>query len=169
MTSVNRITKFFWILSLLGFLALNLYSYAQLPSSVGYIYNNEGLPTTFVNRPLFFFIGIAFIITLNLIVVALLKSFVGFPFKLVGWDKLAVWHETRALKLAFTEFIETWGYSFLIFLNLFLTYTLYVLWKVNVEMGTRISEYSWLFWPFVFLSLVFPIYLIIKLSVSKPD
>lgn len=169
MTSVNRITKFLWILSLLGFLALDLYSYAQLPQSVGYIYSQDGLPTNFIERPFFFFIGIGFIIILNLIIVSLMKTFVEFPFKQLGWEKLAVWQTTRAFKLSFVEFIETWGYSFLIFLNLFLSYTLYVLWKVNSEMGSRISEYSWIIWPFALLMVVFPLYLVAKLATSKPE
>jgi uncharacterized membrane protein len=166
MTSLNRITKFVWLLSLLAFLAFDLYTYSQLPQSVGYMYNGDGLPEAFVPRPVFFFIAIAFILLLNLIMVALIKTFIGFPFRLIGWDKLAAWQTTRSLKQEFSNFIETWGYSFLIFLNLFLLNTLYVLWKVNVEIGSRISEHSWIIWPFVFLLITFPIYLVSKLSLT---
>jgi hypothetical protein len=169
MSSLNRITKFIWILSLLSFLALDLYVYSQLPQTVGVLYNSEGLPESYVKRPLFFFIGIAFILILNLIFVALIKSFIGFPFKLIGWEKLSVWQTTRSLKLEFSDFIENWGYSFLVFLNLFLINTLYILWKVNVEMGSRISEYSWVIWPFLGLLIIFPVYLVAKLKNSSPQ
>lgn len=123
------VAKIFWILSLIGFLAVLLVTYVYMPDNVAVLFDELGLPYYFMPRDHYFYAALSVCVLLNVAVLLLSGSVTRLPARLLPVPKRAYW-AMRENRPRFTKRFEHWTKGIAFFLNLILC-----LWLTDILKG----------------------------------
>jgi hypothetical protein len=155
--NIRRILKLFWLVSILVFLFVLLYSYAGYPENVAIFYNKSGFAELFISKSNIFYIGLGLFVLVN-------GVFLAFGSTL---EKLNSWTETKKIE------VSGWINGFLLFFNLFLVVSLGFIGTVNGEELQKINAYGSLVIGgivLIFLWLLYLAYILLKpASLVNPE
>lgn len=113
------LAKIFWILSLLGFLAVLLVTYVYMPENVAVLFDELGLPYYFLPRDHYFYAALAACVLLNGAILLLGNSVTRLPSALLPVPKRSYW-AMRENRPRFVKRFEHWTKGVAFFLNLIL-------------------------------------------------
>lgn len=142
---ILKIFKSFWFLSLLALLAALLYVYASLPESV--VVQEDGPAIVTLSRDMFFYIVLAFITLINVLVYAVKRFFRR------------------------EESLRAWFHGLIITINIFFIIGLFLISSYNSGERFRFERIGFVIYGSVALVMVWaaawPLYQVFKRSSSK--
>lgn len=153
MLSIKRLANAFWGITILLFLGILLYAYANMPDRVGVNEGPGGLPDTFIGRDTFFYLSLLIFLLTNGIFFGLRNMLAG-KRRSIAPNRLHIAERLKAWLIAFAGSLNLLYVFFIIYLGVFnnpeyLRLDDYV---ILVYLGPLIVLAALAFLPFVFFA-----------------
>lgn len=151
MLSIKRLVNAFWGITILLFLGILMYAYANMPDKVGINEGPGGLPDAFIERDTFFYLSLLIFLLTNGIFFGLRNMLAG-KRRSIAAERLYIAERLQAWLIAFAASLNLLFVFFIIYLGVFnnpdyLRLDDYV---ILVYLGPIIVLTALAFLPFVF-------------------
>ncbi|MFC5412689.1 hypothetical protein ACFPMF_25410 [Larkinella bovis] len=128
--------------SLVGFAALLIYTYVSLETNVAVGFTPDSRPDLFLDRDYLFYGCVAIFLINNTVINVLTKLFPKVSGTALPIPNQPLWVENRS---QLNDIVRDWFYCLMAAVNTVMALALYVLGKLNKQLGeTSLSGYQWL-------------------------
>lgn len=115
-----KLIKYFWALSLLAFLGLNLLMYIYFPDQVTVVYDNEGNGAVLMNKGDFFYSAMGILLLINIALAIFGNGVLHLPKELLFLPKKSEWLKNKETQQALLFRAKAWTRGLAAIINLFL-------------------------------------------------
>ncbi|GAB3912686.1 hypothetical protein GCM10028803_56050 [Larkinella knui] len=128
--------------SLIGFAVLLIYTYVSLETKVAVSFTPDSRPDVFISRDYLFYGCVAIFLINNTLINTLTKLFPKVSGTALPIPNQQLWLEHRD---QLNEIFRNWFYSLMAAVNTVMALSLYVLGRLNTQLGaTQLSGHQWL-------------------------
>ena len=157
----SRLSKVFYFLTTVFFIAAFLYIYALLPEKISYEVTTGEIPTNQISRDTYFFISLALFVVLNLLIIV--------PAKMIENQAGRRFRKVFRIGDPFRDHMIAWIYSFSGILNINLIIMAFFILRINNLSGIGSGLIGFVFYlaPLFFLIWIVFLFIILGKKIKK--
>jgi hypothetical protein len=161
-----KIVKYFWILSIVAFMAALLYCYVSYDAPIFVFKETPEAQPYALEKSSFFYAGLGAILTSNILTLLLSNLLPRLRPPFLPLPAASFWVQTPYTRRRMTEYVEGWTKGIGIFLNLILILAvLHIITLNDADVSVKIQ--NWLFGIFAFLFLWIGLFFYLFIGTKK--
>jgi len=158
---MNLLIAYLKNISLVVFAAVWLILNVSYPSEVSLNYPYDFIPKDWV-----LFVALGFVALFNLMMIFFLKMLQNIPIQRLQIPQADFWKENELSREEFYNVLKAWFYTFMVAVNLYVSFILYKIWDINVMIQDSVDMLAYWILGLVIL-LIWVVYIAFRFRIRK--
>lgn len=166
---MSSIIRFVYYLSIVVFIALLMFSYYQLPTTVAIGYSQNIEMKVYQTKEWYFYVAAGVFMGFNVVILMAKSVLKRFPYSYLPVINKEFWQQDTEHKEYVAKIYDTWVNSLAICSNAMLSYIVFSLYMINVLESGTFATYVPFVWVFMGIIAIWWVVLPIRFAVKNGD